>query len=144
MSIQTLTTPEDAFAFGERFAEMLAAGDVVLLIGGLGAGKTLFTKGVMSGLGYDVDEVTSPSFSLVNLYETDRFDVYHIDLWRLDRGGDIAEAVGLNEIVENENVVTLIEWADRLQDSNFSNRTFTITISGDGDDARTIAIEQKS
>lgn len=144
MSIQTLITPEDTFAFGESFADTLATGDVVLLIGGLGAGKTLFTKGVLSGLGYDVDEVTSPSFSLVNLYRTERFDVYHIDLWRLDKGGDVAEAVGLNEIVENENAVTLIEWADRLHEPNFTNRTFTITISGDGDDARTIAIEQKS
>lgn len=139
-----LDSPDETFEFGEEFATKLLAGDVVLLIGGLGAGKTLFTKGVLSGLGYDVDEVTSPSFSLVNLYETDRFDVYHIDLWRLDNGGDIAGAVGLSEIVENENTVTLIEWADRLQEPNFSNRTFTITISGDGDDARTVDIEQKS
>ncbi|HMT07945.1 MAG TPA: tRNA (adenosine(37)-N6)-threonylcarbamoyltransferase complex ATPase subunit type 1 TsaE [Pyrinomonadaceae bacterium] len=144
MSIQTLTTPEDTFAFGEKFADQLAAGDIVLLIGGLGAGKTLFTKGVMSGLGYDVDEVTSPSFSLVNLYKTERFDVYHIDLWRLDKGGDIAGAVGLDEISGDGNAVTLIEWADRLGDLNFTNRTFTISISGDGDDARTVTIEQKS
>jgi len=144
LSIQTLNTPEDTVAFGEQFSTQLAAGDVVLLVGGLGAGKTLFTKGVMSGLGYDVDEVTSPSFSLVNLYKTDRFDVYHIDLWRLDGGGNVADAVGLDEILENNNAVTLIEWADRLRNIDLTNRTFTISISGDGDDARTITIEQKS
>ncbi len=142
--IKTFNTPEDTFAFGESYATELAAGDVVLLVGGLGAGKTLFVKGVMSGLGYDVDEVTSPSFSLVNLYRTGRFDVYHIDLWRLDNGGDVAEAVGLNEIVENDRAVTLIEWADRLHEPNLANRTITIAISGDGDDARTVTIEQKS
>lgn len=144
MSIQTLNTPEDTFAFGEQFAANLTAGDVVLLVGGLGAGKTLFTKGVMSGLGYDVDEVTSPSFSLVNLYRTAKFDVYHIDLWRLDGGGNVADAVGLDEIVENHNAVTLIEWADRLGNIDLTNRTFKISISGDGDDARSITIEQKS
>lgn len=116
----------------------------MLLVGGLGAGKTLFTKGVMSGLGYDVDEVTSPSFSLVNLYRTAKFDVYHIDLWRLDGGGNVADAVGLDEIVENDNAVTLIEWADRLGNIDLTNRTFKISISGDGDDARSITIEEKS
>jgi tRNA threonylcarbamoyladenosine biosynthesis protein TsaE len=141
LNIHILTTPDDTFAFGEQFANGLAAGDVVLLIGGLGAGKTLMTKGVLSGLGFDVDEVTSPSFSLVNLYKTNRFDVYHIDLWRLDRGGNIADAVGLGDILENENAVTLIEWADRLGNIDLANRTFTISIFGDGDDARTITIE---
>ena len=132
--------PHDTFAFGEQFADELATGDVVLLTGGLGAGKTLFTKGVMSGIGYDIDEVTSPSFSLVNLYKTSRFDVYHVDLWRLDRGGNIADAIGLDEILENENAVTLIEWAGRLGDIKFSNRTTKIEIVGDGDDPRTISI----
>lgn len=136
----TCNNPENTFAFGEQFADDLGAGDVVLLTGGLGAGKTLFTKGVMSGIGYDIDEVTSPSFSLVNLYKTARFDVYHIDLWRLDRGGNIADAIGLDEILENENAVTLIEWAERLGDFKFSNRTTRIEIIGDGDDPRTITI----
>lgn len=140
----TLATPEDTFDFGEQFADGLSAGDVVLLIGGLGAGKTLFTKGVMSGLGYDIDEVRSPSFSLVNLYKTDRFEVYHIDLWRLDRGGNIGDAIGLDEILENESAITLIEWADRLGNTELTNRTFIISISGDGDDARSVTIEKKS
>lgn len=142
MSIQTLTTPEDTFAFGERFAERLAAGDVVLLVGGLGAGKTLFTKGVMSRLGYDVEDVTSPSFSLVNLYRTSKFDVYHIDLWRLDGKIDAAAAVGLDEILENEKAVTIIEWADRLEDLSFSNPIIRVNIEGDGDEPRVIKIEQ--
>lgn len=132
--------PEDTFAFGEQFAENIEAGDVVMLTGGLGAGKTLFTKGVMSGFNYDIDDVTSPSFSLVNLYKTTSFDVYHIDLWRLDKGGNIADAIGLDEILENENAVTFIEWADRLCDFKFSNRTTKIEIVGDGDDPRTMTI----
>src|SRR6476469_416274 len=93
-------TPEDTFQLGREIGSSLGAGDVVLLYGGLGAGKTLLTKGIMDALDFDVDEVTSPSFTLVNLYETPGLDVYHIDLWRVDEGHDAAAAVGLDEILE--------------------------------------------
>src|SRR4051794_5511033 len=111
-------TPEQTFAFGEQLAGFLNSGDVILLYGGLGAGKTLLTKGILNAFEFDIDEVTSPSFTLVNLYRTERFDVYHIDLWRLDGPADPAEAVGLDEIFENEKAVAIIEWADRL--ANFA------------------------
>ncbi|MFT3744382.1 MAG: tRNA (adenosine(37)-N6)-threonylcarbamoyltransferase complex ATPase subunit type 1 TsaE [Pyrinomonadaceae bacterium] len=133
----TANTPDEMFSIGESLAENLNGGEVILLYGGLGAGKTLLTKGIMSGLDYDVDEVTSPSFTLVNLYETERFDVYHIDLWRLDPVMDTAEAVGLGEILENERAVAIIEWADRLGDKVLPNVT-TIRIEGDGDEPRQI------
>jgi tRNA threonylcarbamoyladenosine biosynthesis protein TsaE len=135
----TANTPAEMFSTGEDIARALIGGEVILLFGGLGAGKTLLTKGIMSGLGYDVDEVTSPSFTLVNLYETGRFDVYHIDLWRLDGVINTAEAVGLNEILENERAVTIIEWADRLGNKVLPN-TLKIRIEGDGDEPRIIAI----
>ncbi len=136
-------TPDDTFAYGESLAKTLSGGDLILLYGGLGAGKTLLTKGILNALDFDIDEVTSPSFALVNLYKTAQFDVYHIDLWRLDRAHDPASAVGLEEIFENENAVTIIEWADRLGDRSFENRSIKITIEGDGDDPRTITIDDK-
>lgn len=135
----TANTPAGMFSIGEDIARSLSGGEVILLFGGLGAGKTLLTKGILNGLDFDVDEVTSPSFTLVNLYETDRFDVYHIDLWRLDSAPDPAEAVGLSEILENERAVTIIEWADRLGDKIFPN-SLIITIDGDGDDPRRVSI----
>ena len=137
----TANTPEEMFSIGEDLAQDLAGGEVVLLYGGLGAGKTLLTKGIMSGLEYDADEVTSPSFTLVNMYETERFDVYHIDLWRLDAAINTAEAVGLNEILENERAVTIIEWADRLGSTKLPT-TLSVTIEGDGDEPRQISITQ--
>ncbi|MBP7416160.1 MAG: tRNA (adenosine(37)-N6)-threonylcarbamoyltransferase complex ATPase subunit type 1 TsaE [Pyrinomonadaceae bacterium] len=137
------TTPDDTFDLGERLGASLTGGDVLLLYGGLGAGKTLLTKGILNALEFDVDEVTSPSFTLVNLYKTATFDVYHIDLWRLDGGGDVATAVGLEEILENENAVTIIEWADRLGELQFPNNTIKVTIDGDGDEPRRVSIEQK-
>lgn len=132
-------SPDETFELGEELGSSLVTGDLVLLYGRLGAGKTLLTKGVMSGLGYDVDEVTSPSFALVNLYKTERSDVYHIDLWRLDGGVDPAEAVGLGEILEGDNVI-IIEWADRLKDLPTGRRIITVEIKGDGDEPRAIEI----
>ncbi|HEX8638247.1 MAG TPA: tRNA (adenosine(37)-N6)-threonylcarbamoyltransferase complex ATPase subunit type 1 TsaE, partial [Pyrinomonadaceae bacterium] len=103
-------TPEDTFDLGDRIGESLRGGEMILLSGGLGAGKTLLTKGILYALRFDVDEVTSPSFTLVNLYKTETLDVYHIDLWRLDENSDAAFAVGLYEILEDETAVTIIEW----------------------------------
>ena len=136
----TANSSTETFEYGERLAHSIDPGDVVLLYGGLGAGKTLLTKGILAGLGYDIDEVTSPSFTLVNLYKAERFEVYHIDLWRLDGGRNVAEAVGLEEIVDAENSVAIIEWADRLGEFSFLNRVLKITLEGDGDEPRRITV----
>lgn len=133
-------SPEETFAFGEQLASELRGGDVVLLHGGLGAGKTLLTKGMVHALGFDVDEVTSPSFSLVNLYRTDEHNIYHIDLWRIDEGGDAAFAVGLDEILDDPQAIVIIEWAERLGGKTLAGRVFDVTIEGDGDEPRKIIV----
>lgn len=133
-------TPQKTFDLGEKIGESLTGGEMILLSGGLGAGKTLLTKGILHALDFDVDEVTSPSFTLVNLYKTEKFDVFHIDLWRIDERSDAASAVGLSEILEDEKAVTIIEWSERLKNFSFPAKTFRITIEGDGDDARRISI----
>ena len=136
-------TPQDTFDLGEKIGESLTGGEMLLLSGGLGAGKTLLTKGILYALDFDVDEVTSPSFTLVNLYRAAKFDVYHIDLWRIDERADAAAAVGLSEILEDPRAVTIIEWSERLKNFSFPEKTFRITIEGDGDDARRISIDAK-
>lgn len=133
-------TPDSTFAFGEEIGRGLKGGEVILLRGGLGAGKTLFTKGVLGGLGFDVDEVTSPSFTLVNLYKTDGFDVYHVDFWRLDEGGDVAHAVGLGEILEDPRAVVIMEWPERLGEFRFQRPVIEVGIEGDGGDPRSVSI----
>ncbi len=132
-------TPEETFDFGKKFGETLIGGEVLLLFGGLGAGKTLLTKGILSALNYDIDEVTSPSFSLVNRYNA-IFTVFHIDLWRIENNAEFA--VGLNEILDDENSIVIIEWSERLKSVCFERKTFRITIKGDGDDARDIKIDE--
>lgn len=135
----TCITPEDTFHLGEKIGSNLSGGEAVLLFGGLGAGKTLLTKGIISALGYDVDEVTSPSFTLVNLYKAGQ-DIYHIDLWRLNDGANNAAAVGLDEILEDERAIIIVEWAEKLADFSFHGKVFRIMIEGDGDDPRRISI----
>lgn len=133
-------SPEETFVLAEKLGETLKGGEIVLLSGGLGAGKTLFTKGILYALRYDIDEVTSPSFTLVNLYKTENLDVYHLDFWRLNEKADIAQAVGLNEILEDETAIVIIEWSERLQNLNFPNKIIKVKIEGDGDQPRTIIV----
>ena len=140
---KTSENPDQTFRLGKKIGHELKAGDVVLLRGGLGAGKTLLTKGIMSGLAFDVDEVTSPSFALVNLYHTSQFDVYHVDLWRIEKSQNAAFEVGLDEILSEPNAVVIVEWAERLEDHQLASRVFDITIEGDGDDPRTIVVNAR-
>jgi tRNA threonylcarbamoyladenosine biosynthesis protein TsaE len=140
--IYTCATPEETFHLGENIAKTLSGGEALLLSGGLGAGKTLLTKGILNALSYDIDEVTSPSFTLVNLYKAGQ-NIYHIDLWRLDDAGNNAKAVGLDEILEDERAIVIVEWAEKLGDFSFPGKVFRIMIEGDGDDPRKISISEE-
>jgi len=132
-------TAEDTFSLGGTIGTQLTGGELVLLTGGLGAGKTVVTKGILSALGYDPDEVTSPSFTLVNLYRA-RLTVYHIDLWRLDDAVDAAMAVGLDDILAEANPVVIVEWAEKLDRPDLAANAIKIDILGDGDEPRMISI----
>jgi tRNA threonylcarbamoyladenosine biosynthesis protein TsaE len=135
----TTKSPEETFSLGVRIGETLKGGEVLLLSGELGAGKTLLARGIAEGLGADPNEVTSPSFTLVNRYEG-RLAILHVDLYRLADGPEAAYAVDLDELLSEESAVLLIEWGERLGDYPLPSSTRRITITGDGDDARTITI----
>ena len=139
--ISISNSPDETFEFGAALGRQLRGGEVVLLTGGLGAGKTLLTKGILSSLDFDVDEVTSPSFTLVNLYRTERCDVYHIDLWR-SGDGDAAFSVGLDEILEDENAIVIVEWAERIANFPFRSTVYRIDLTGDGDEPRQVSIRR--
>lgn len=104
-------SPEETFALAKRIGEQSRGGEAFLLRGDLGAGKTVFAKGLAAGLGIDPPDVTSPSFTLINIHEG-RLRFYHIDLYRLDSGAH--QNLGLEEIFEDEESVTAVEWAERL------------------------------
>jgi tRNA threonylcarbamoyladenosine biosynthesis protein TsaE len=96
---------------GARLGELLSPGDVLLLDGNLGAGKTVFAQGVARGLGIQ-DPVTSPTFTLIHEYRG-RLPLYHVDLYRIVGAPEAAD-LGLEDYLYGEGV-TLVEWADRAE-----------------------------
>ncbi|MBF0433620.1 MAG: tRNA (adenosine(37)-N6)-threonylcarbamoyltransferase complex ATPase subunit type 1 TsaE [Fibrobacteria bacterium] len=96
--------------WAEQFARNLKVGDAVALIGDLGAGKTVFARGIARGFNFK-GYVTSPSFALVNEYDADVF-IYHIDLYRLEPDADWDE-IGIDHYLTHEGI-TLIEWPERV------------------------------
>ena len=111
-AVRTGTThsEEETAALAHAIAATLRAGDVVLLWGDLGAGKTAFVRGLAAGLGLDPDEVSSPTFTLVHEYRGGRLTLYHADLYRLDRAAP--DDLGLEQM--GADGVLAIEWPDRL------------------------------
>jgi len=118
----------------------LEGGEILLLSGPLGAGKTIFVKGICAGLGIAEEDVTSPSFTLVNPH-TGRLQLYHIDLYRLDEGASAAHAVDLDDLLADEQAVIVIEWAERMGAYPLPGNVWRITIAGDGDSPRNISIQ---
>jgi tRNA threonylcarbamoyladenosine biosynthesis protein TsaE len=125
---------EETSAEGERLAARLTAGDVVLLRGELGAGKTAFVRGMARGLGAPPDAVSSPTFTLVQEYRG-RVVLYHVDLYRL-KPVEVAD-LGLDELMESGGVVA-IEWAERWADA--PEGAWVVQIDDQGEDRRRIAI----
>jgi len=97
-------------AVGEAFARTLRAGDVVLLYGDLGAGKTAFVRGMARGIGANPDEVSSPTFTIVQEYAAASVTLYHVDLYRLEPAE--VDDLGLEDLVSGDGIVA-IEWAER-------------------------------
>lgn len=135
------SSPEETFNYGHQIGARLTGGEILLLTGPLGAGKTIFVKGICAALGIAEEEVTSPSFTLVNPH-TGRLRLYHIDLYRLDEGASAAHAVDLDELLADEKAVIVIEWAERMGNYPLPGNVWRIAISGDGEAPRDIAIEQ--
>jgi tRNA threonylcarbamoyladenosine biosynthesis protein TsaE len=130
-------SPEQTFNFGFQIGECLNGGEILLLSGPLGAGKTVLIKGICAALGIEEEDVTSPSFTLVNPYDG-RLRMYHIDLFRLDEGVAAAHAVDLDELLADETSVIAIEWAERMTNYPLPSNAWQIVLSGDGDDPRAI------
>jgi tRNA threonylcarbamoyladenosine biosynthesis protein TsaE len=135
----TSLSAEETFDLGARIGSNLTGGEIILLDGALGAGKTIFAKGIATALEIDEEEVTSPSFTLVNIYEG-RLKLYHLDLYRLSEGATAAHAVDLDELLTDESAVFIIEWAERMGRYPLPPPVWRVSITGDGDEPRDIII----
>lgn len=127
---------EQTAAVGERLAGNLGPGDVVLLFGDLGAGKTAFVRGLARGLGASGDDVSSPTFTLVQEYPG-RIQLFHVDLYRLEPAE--VDDLGLDELVAGDGVVA-IEWAERWKGR--PDDVVEVGIEDLGEDTRRIRIER--
>jgi tRNA threonylcarbamoyladenosine biosynthesis protein TsaE len=130
-------SPEETEALGERIGLGLRGGEVVLLTGDLGAGKTAFVRGLARGVGADPEDVASPTFVLLTAYPG-RLTLHHADLYRLTGCGDEGE-LGLDELPGPEGVLA-VEWAERLRDRPWA-RQVRVALSHAGGNARRIVIE---
>ena len=127
---------DDTAAVGRELAATLLAGDVLLLYGDLGAGKTAFVRGLAEGLGIPRDEVSSPTFTLIQEYRGGRLPLFHVDLYRIDDPREFDE-LGLDEIAEDG--VLAIEWADKLP--AVPAHPIRVTIAHAGESQREIRVE---
>lgn len=122
-----IKTVEQTYALAAKLADMLDGGEVVLLNGELGAGKTTFTKGLAKALGVET-EVTSPTFTILNVYEDGRIKLNHLDMYRVENADELAE-LGVEDCFDDE-AVTVIEW-NKFE--SFDGKVIKIDISQQDD-----------
>jgi tRNA threonylcarbamoyladenosine biosynthesis protein TsaE len=132
----TTSSEDETAAAGEALGRETRAGDVILLYGDLGAGKTAFVRGLARGVGANPDEVSSPTFTIVQEYAGASATLYHVDLYRLEAAE--IDDLGLEDLVAGDGVVA-IEWAER-----WAGRPDDVTevwIEDLGEDRRRIRID---
>lgn len=129
---------EETMKIAENFARTLIGGDIVLLDGDLGAGKTVFSKGIVSALSDGKLTAVSPTFVIVNTYETTPI-VHHFDLYRISDESEL-DAIGAEEYFYSD-AICLIEWPSRAE-FMFPKSAIKVTINKIDDDKRSIVIER--
>ncbi len=142
----TSPNEEQTKSIGRQLAAMVKGGNIVLLKGDLGAGKTTFTKGFAEGLGIS-EVITSPTFSLMNVYPVEEHNsikqLVHIDTYRLEQKDDLL-AIGVEDYLGAANTVCIIEWPEKIPTLLKQHTPISVSISHEGDHARTILIEDIS
>ncbi|MFI3163367.1 MAG: tRNA (adenosine(37)-N6)-threonylcarbamoyltransferase complex ATPase subunit type 1 TsaE [Bacillota bacterium] len=119
-------TSEETFEIGVQFAKTLAGGEVIFMYGEAGAGKTVFTKGLAKTLGIK-EEILSPTFPLVCVYEDGKFPLLHFDMYRISSEEEAYEA-GLIDMIYGDGV-KVIEWSENIKDYLDFTTFHTVTIS---------------
>jgi tRNA threonylcarbamoyladenosine biosynthesis protein TsaE len=141
----TCVSAEKTEATGERFADRVCAGDVMLLEGDLAAGKTTFVRGLLRGLGGDSETVSSPSFVLLQTYDCSARGIdnlHHVDLYRLGENVADLREVGLEDVLSDEVAVVAVEWPKNTLATWIpaDARVWRIAITTEEDDTRRIEI----
>lgn len=139
------TSPEQTKQIAKDLAQNLKGGDIVLLHGDLGAGKTTFVKGLAEGLGV-TDDITSPTFTLMNHYKINDQrstidELVHVDTYRLEEEQELVD-IGIEDYLGEENTICVIEWPEKIEDLLVDKKTLNIKIEHDGKNERIIKIKR--
>ena len=137
MQIQT-NSPEETETVGRKLAERLQPGDIVAYYGGLGAGKTAFTRGLAAGLGV-TEQVTSPTYTIVNEYLSGRMPLFHFDMYRLGSADDLFD-IGWEDYLARGGVCA-VEWSENVEEALTGAIRITISKDPADENVRTITIE---
>lgn len=129
----TSLSPQETMELGREVGRMLAPGDLLNLNGELGAGKTLFVKGLALALGINPEEVTSPTFSIINEYEGEGGLLFHFDLYRLEDGLEL-EQIGYQDYFYSSEI-TVVEWGDLFK-ANLPPERLDIILENTGPEER--------
>ena len=129
----------ETYEIGRALGRKLGGGELVVLEGLLGVGKTVFARGIAAGLGIDPDQVCSPSYTIVQEYDGQRSRMYHIDLYRIEQVDEIG-TLGVEELLESGAVV-VVEWGERLPES-YRRNAVTVHLHDIGEAARRIELNQ--
>ena len=129
-------SPEETIAFAEKIGQKLKNGDVIAYKGSLGAGKTTFTRGLAIGMGLP-DEVSSPTFALVNEYRNEKAALYHFDMYRI-MNEESLETTGFFDYLDGSAVIAA-EWSENIEEF-LPDNTITIRIEITGEESRHITV----
>jgi len=131
----------ETYEIGRRLGRQFGGGELVLLEGPLGIGKTVFARGIAAGLGIDPDQVCSPSYTIVQEYDGERSRMYHIDLYRIENVEEIG-TLGLEELL-GSGAVVVVEWGERLPES-YRRHAVTVRLHDIGEAARRIELNKSA
>lgn len=130
-------SPSDTARLAEAIAKTLSSGDVIAMFGGMGMGKTAFTKGLAKGLGINPDNVSSPTFALVHEYNGDK-TLYHFDMYRIESWDDLY-STGFFDYLESDGILA-VEWSENIENALPENAVKLYFEKGETDSQRIITV----
>ena len=134
------SSSKDTMSLGRKFSKLLTKGDVVILEGPLGAGKTVFAKGILKGFGFKEKEVISPTFTIIREYKKRGLRIYHIDLYRIEKKEELL-TLGYEDYFYYPEGISIIEWGERVED--ILPKYIRVRINFKGPGKRSIVVTKK-
>ena len=138
MTAFTSHSPQETEAFAEKLGNALEPGDIIAFRGGLGAGKTAFTRGLAKGMGLDPDEVSSPTFAILNVYRSAGTELRHFDMYRITTP-DSLYSTGFYDYLDGAGVLA-IEWSENIS-AELPDTAITVTIEPIDENTRRITVD---